>query len=185
MEGINRAREQVWKQQPDGFLDQATIEADGTIVGAYGKKKQGIGINQKSQWGYHPLVITLAETQELLFIANRSGDRPSHEDSATYFNLMIEHGRKAGFRKTRLRSDTDFSSAAQRDRWDHEGVTFVLGYAANRALVGCADSLPNSAWKMLSRQQPTAEKERAKRPNFKEQIVVANLPTATRTKLAT
>ena len=36
------------------------------------EKKQGIGINYKGQWGYHPLVVTLAETQEVLYLANRS-----------------------------------------------------------------------------------------------------------------
>ena len=174
MQGINRVRQQVWKQQPDGFLDQATIEADGTMVETYGEKKQGIGINHKGQWGYHPLVVTLAETQEMLYIANRSGNRPSHERSAIYFNSAIDLCKEAGFRKIRLRGDTDFSSTTHLDRWDREGVTFVLGYDANKTLVGIADLLPKSAWKTLSRKKLRAENERAKRPNYKERIVVAN-----------
>lgn len=40
--------------------------------------------------------------------------------------------------------------------------------------MGIADLLPESAWKTLSRQKPTAEKQRAKRPDFKKLIVVAN-----------
>jgi hypothetical protein len=174
MQGINRVRLKVWKQQPDEFLDQATIEADGTMVETYGEKKQGLGINHKGQWGYHPLVVTLAETQELLYIANRSGNRPSHENSATYFNSAIQLCQEAGFRKIRLRGDTDFSSTTHLDRWDQAGVTFVLGYDANKTLVGIADLLPKSAWKTLSRQKPKTENERAKRPNYKERIVVAN-----------
>lgn len=174
MQGINRARLKVWKQQPDNFLDQATIEADGTMVETYGEKKQGIGINHKGQWGYHPLVVTLAETQEILYIANRSGNRPSHENSAMYFDSAIELCKKAGFRRIRLRGDTDFSSTAHLDRWDRAGVTFVLGYDANKTLVGIADSLAESAWRTLSRQKPQAEKQRAKPPNYKERIVVAN-----------
>jgi hypothetical protein len=174
MQGINRARQRVWKQQPDGFLDQATIEADGTMVETYGEKKQGIGINHKGQWGYHPLIVTLAETQEMLYLANRSGNRPSHEDSAMYFNSAIELCKEAGFRKIRLRGDTDFSSTAHLDRWDRDGVTFVLGYDANKTLVGIADTLAESAWKTLSRQKPTAKTQRAKSPNYKERIVVAN-----------
>lgn len=174
MQGINRARQQVWKQQPDGFLDQATIEADGTMVETYGEKKQGIGINHKGQWGYHPLVVTLAETQEILYLANRSGNRPSHEGSSMYFDSAIELCKEAGFKKIRLRGDTDFSSTAHLDRWDRAGVTFVLGYDANKTLVGMADSLAESAWKTLSRQKPQSENPRAKSPNYKERIVVAN-----------
>jgi hypothetical protein len=91
-----------------------------------------------------------------------------------YFNSAIELCKEAGFAKIRLRGDTDFSSTTHLDGWDRDGVKFVLGYDANKTLVGIADSLPESAWKTLSRQKPTAEKERAKRPNFKERIVVAS-----------
>jgi hypothetical protein len=174
MQGINRARQIVWKQQPDDFLDQATIEADGTMVETYGEKKQGMGINHKGQWGYHPLVVTLAETQEILYIANRGGNRPSHEGSALYFDSAISLCKEAGFRKIRLRGDTDFSSTAHLDRWDSAGVTFVLGYDANKTLVGIADLLSETAWKTLSREKPQPEKPRAKSPNYKERIVVAN-----------
>ena len=81
---------EVWKQQEESFFDQATIEADGTMVETDGEKKEGIGINYKGQWGYHPLVVTFAETQELLYIANRSGNRPSQEQAWFYFDLAIE-----------------------------------------------------------------------------------------------
>jgi hypothetical protein len=174
MQGMNRARQTVWKQQGDDFLAQATIEADGTMVETYGEKKEGIGINHKGLWGYHPLVVTLAETQEVLYLANRSGNRPSHEHSPFYFDLAIKQCRKAGFRKIVLRGDTDFSSTEHLDRWDREGVHFVLGYDANRKLSGIADSLPKSAWKPLERNKSKPVKQRAKRPNYKEQIVVKN-----------
>ncbi len=44
--------------------------------------------------------MTLAETQDLLYLANGSGNRPSHKLSALYFDMAIEECRKAGFRKT-------------------------------------------------------------------------------------
>ncbi len=171
MQGINRARRTVWKQQPDAFFETATIEADGTMVETCGEKKEGIGMNHKGQWGYHPLVVTLAETQELLYLANRSGNRPSHEDSAFYFDMAIGECRKAGFRKIVLRGDTDFSSTAHLDRWDQDGVHFVLGFDANKTLTGNADSLEKTAWKALLRDKPVTGKPRAKRPNHKEQFV--------------
>ena len=174
MQGLNRVRQEVWKQQPDDFFDQATIEADGTMVETTGEKKQGIGINHKGQWGYHPLVVTLAETQEVLYLHNRSGNRPSNEDSAFFFDLAIDQCRKAGFRKILLRGDTDFSSSEHLDRWDRDGVKFILGFDANRKLSGIADSLPESAWKPLKREKPKANTSRAKRPNCKEPIVEAN-----------
>jgi len=177
MGAFNRIRERVWKQQPDDFFDLAVIEADGTQVETTGEKKQGIGINYKGQWGYHPLVITLANTREPLFIYNRSGNRPSHEKAAFYFDLSIERCRQAGFRKVLLRGDTDFALTENFDRWDDDGVEFILGVDAMPNLVKIADSLEKPAWKPMQRRRDEAKptkNPRAKRPNYKEQIVVEN-----------
>src|SRR5216684_1148946 len=39
MDAINEARQQVWKQQPEGFLAKAVIDVDGTIAGTLGECK--------------------------------------------------------------------------------------------------------------------------------------------------
>jgi hypothetical protein len=177
MGAFNRIRERLWKQQPDEFFDCAVIEADGTQIETTGEKKQGIGINYKGQWGYHPLVVTLANTREPLFIANRSGNRPSHENSAFYFDLAVDRCRGAGFRKILLRGDTDFALTENFDRWDKDGVEFIFGLDAMPNLVEIAESLSKSAWKPMKRRRDEAKrpaKPRAKRPNYKEQIVVQN-----------
>jgi hypothetical protein len=172
LQGINRARRVVWKQQPQEFFKQATIEADGTMVETCGEKKQGIGMNYQGQWGYHPLVVSLAETQEVLYLANRSGNRPSHEGAAFYFDLAIDECRRAGFEKIVLRGDTDFSLTEHFDRWNASGVEFVFGVDAMPNLVEIAENLDESAWTRLRRKtKPRAGPSRAKRPNHKEAFV--------------
>lgn len=174
MQGLNKVRQRVWQQQPDEFFNLATIDADGTMVETCGERKEGIGMNYKKQWGYHPLVVTLANTGEPLFIANRSGNRPSHENAAFFYDLAIKHCRQAGFRKIRLRGDTDFSLTENFDDWDAQDVEFVFGMDAMPKLVGIAESLENAAWNRLRRRRPAAppSRRRQRKTNHKQAIVV-------------
>lgn len=171
-ESFHEARLKVWQQQPDSFFDLAVIEADGTMVETCGERKEGIGMNYKKQWGYHPLVMTLAHTREVLYVVNRSGNRPSHERAFAYFDRAIELCRRAGFRTIRLRGDTDFSQTQHLDRWHDGGVEFVFGMDAMPNLVEIAENLPASAWTVLQRKQRTSNQPRARRPNSKQQVVI-------------
>ena len=172
-DAINEARLRVWAQQPDAFFDEAIIEGDGTQVESTGECKEGMDFNYKGQWGYHPLVISLANTQEPLFLVNRSGNRPSHEGAADRFDQSIALCRRAGFRKVTLRGDTDFSQTEHLDRWHADAVRFVFGYDAMPNLVKAADQLPETAWKGLERRAKYKVKTTPrKRPvNVKDAVV--------------
>ena len=173
MEIINETRLAVWRQQPDSFFDEAIIDADGTMVETTGQCKQGIDINHKGQWGYHPLLVSLANTAEPLYIFNRSGNRPSHEKADVYLDRAVALCRRAGFRKITLRGDTDFTQTQQLDGWDRDGVQFVFGIDAMPNLYELAENLPHSAWRRLRRPPRYEVKTTPRRrpENVKEQIV--------------
>ena len=99
MDTFNETRLRAWKQQPDAFFDEAFIDADGTMAPTDGWCKQGVDISYKGEWGYHPLVVSLANTAEPLFLLNRSGNRPSHEHADVYLDKAIALCRRGGFRK--------------------------------------------------------------------------------------
>jgi hypothetical protein len=171
---INEARLQVWARQPNEFFERATIDMDGSLVPTRGECKQGMDIAYNGVWGYHPLVVSLAETNEVLSIINRSGNRPSHEGAAREADDAVALCRAAGFRAIRLRGDTDFSQTAHLDRWDDAGVEFVFGLDATAARHVLADDLPDFAWSGLDRPpRYEAKTTRARPENVKEQVVIA------------
>lgn len=173
MDTINKIRLKVWSQQGPEFFEEAIVEADGTMVETTGECKEGMDINHKGQWGYHPLLVTLANTAEPLFIMNRSGNRPSHEGAAGYLDRAVQLCRQAGFRRITLRGDTDFTQSGHLDRWDEDGVEFVLGIAAMPNLYELAENLPESAWTELKRRDKyTVQTQSRTRPNnVKEKVV--------------
>lgn len=150
-EVFHETRINVWKQQPEEFFDEACIDGDGAMVVTSGECKQGMDVNHKSEWGYHPLMISLANTGEPLYLFNRSGARPSYDGAAEYFDRAVQLCRRAGFRKVRLRGDTDFSQTTHLDRWDDDEVLFVFGFDAMPNLYKIAENLPKTAWKELER----------------------------------
>ena len=171
---IDRVRVKVWRQQPAEFFAEAVVEADGTLAETTGECKEGMGISYDGRWGYHPLVVTLANTGEPLYLVNRSGNRPSHEGAAERFDQAIALCREAGFARILLRGDTDFSSTRHLDRWDEGGVRFLFGIDVMANLKELAGELSERAWKRLRRPaKPAVESApRSRRENVKEQVVV-------------
>ena len=173
MEVINDKRLLVWQQQPPEFFDHAIIDADGTMASTTGACKAGMDLGYKGVWGYHPLLVSLANTQEPLFLLNRPASRPSHEGAAPLLDQAAQLCRRAGFQKISFRGDTDFSQTQSLDGWDGQGIRFVFGIDAMANLVGLAESLPVAAWQRL--QRPAAyevkTQQRTRPVAVKEEVV--------------
>ncbi|MEA3429035.1 MAG: IS1380 family transposase [Thermodesulfobacteriota bacterium] len=173
---INEARLVVWNQQREAFFEEAVIDADGVVVETTGECKKGMGLSYNGKWGYHTLVISLANTNEHLYLMNRPGNRPSHEGAAPLLNKSIDLCTRAGFKKVRLRGDTDFSQTTHLDGWDDRGVTFVFGIDAKKNLLNRAESLAEGSWEALDRKEKYEIKtsRRARPANVKKRIVQEN-----------
>jgi len=174
-ECINRTRQRVWREQPVGFLGEAFIDVDGTIAGTYGECKGGMALSYKGIWGYAPLVVSLANTREVLYLVNRPGNAASHQESVRWIDRAVALVRPVAGRIT-LRGDTDFSHTAQLDRWDQEGTQFILGLDAHPKAVGLAEALSERSWQPLERlpKHEILTEPRCRPERIKERIVVEN-----------
>jgi hypothetical protein len=173
MDAVNSVRAQLWAGRGAGLLGEvAYVDVDGTIVPTAGELKQGMDISYKGVWGYAPLLVTLANTREALFVVNRPGNAPSHADAAGWIDkaiaLVAPHATRVC-----LRGDTDFALTAHFDRWAGQ-VDFVLGTDNIAALRTRAQALPESAWKRLTRPTRYANKSgttRTRRHNRKQEVI--------------
>jgi hypothetical protein len=171
-EAINAVRPGVWNELPAKERRTAIIDTDGTLAPTTGERKEGMGLSYKGVWGYHPLVVSLSNTREVLYLVNRPGNAVSHEGAAAYMDRAVALVRHS-FREVWLRGDTDFSLTKHFDRWTEDRVHFVFGIDAMKSLVDIADGLEEQRWKPLTRRAKHVCKgnRRQRRANVKERIV--------------
>jgi hypothetical protein len=171
---FNEVRQRVWARQPASFFELALIDLDGTLVPTSGECKAGMDIAYNGTWGYHPLVVSLGNTGEVLSILNRPGNRPSHEGAAAEVDRALQVCLGGGFRSVLLRGDTDFSQTRHLDRWTSDPrVQFLFGRDATASLHLLADDLPAEAWQRLERPARYRVQTRPRRrpERVKEKIV--------------
>jgi hypothetical protein len=171
---FHETRLKVWAKQPAAFFERAYVDADGTLVGTTGACKHGMDIAYDGTWGYHPLIVSLANTGEILGLVNRSGNRPSHEGAAAELDRAAQLCFRGGFRRVLLRGDTDFSQTEHLDRWNADPrLQFIFGYDNKPNLVQRAAHLPPRAWQKLQRppRYAVATKQRRRPDKVKDAIV--------------
>ena len=170
---FNETRVRAWREQPEDFFDEAFLDADGALAPTDGWCKQGVDIAYDGTWGYHPLIVSLANTSEPLFLVNRSGNRPSHEHADVYLDKAAALCRRAGFRKITFRGDTKFTQTRHLDRWDTGGIRFIFGMDARANLKDLAEHLDDLRYSELERSPRYTIKSapRQSRERHKERIV--------------
>jgi len=167
---FNERRIAVWRTQDKDFFKHAILQVDATIERTDAECMEGIDISYKGEWGYAPLVVSLAATREPLYIENRSGNTTSETNAPYWLDKAIALV-KPYFKKIHLRGDTAYSLTSEFDKWTENDVLFVFGIDAMPNLKGIADGIKD--WHVLERPvKYTIETEPRQKPeNVKQQIV--------------
>jgi hypothetical protein len=151
MESINAVRPQLWRGRGKELLGPiAYLDVDGTLAPTTGKQKQGMSLSYKGVWGYAPLIVSLANTKEVLYVVNRPGNVASHSEAPRWIDRAIEQ-LEPHTERICVRGDTDFSLTRHFDRWA-ERVDFLFGMDCMPKLRALAEALPEAEWRRLERK---------------------------------
>jgi len=167
MECINAVRPQLWRHRGQDLLGPvAYLDVDGTMAPTTGAKKAGMEISHKGVWGYAPLIVSLANTKEVLYLVNRPGNAVSHQGAAEWIDAAIDLVQPHSERVC-VRGDTDFSLTTHFDDWAQR-ADFLFGMDCNPAMRSRADALAESAWQRLHRGRAYETQTEQRRERFQE-----------------
>lgn len=168
---LNECSARVWLHRKPSERKVAVIDVDGTIAETTGECREKMSITYQGSWGYHPLVVSLANSQEILAVVNRPGNHSSNTNAAAWMDYGIRWARdKAGFESVLLRGDTAFALTKNFDRWTNDGVHFVFGIQAHEQFLKRAQAIPEEAWSPFDREGKT-EPQRKHQANVRKRVV--------------
>lgn len=138
---LDEKRAQVWSALPRARRRIATVDLDSTLRVVYGECKQGAAFSYKGTWSYHPLLISLAETNECLRLINRSGNAGSAEGVEEALDPCL--GRlKEHFNRVLVRGDSAFYRRELLELCLAHGADFAIVMKSCASLVAAAEALP-------------------------------------------
>ena len=173
-EAFNAVRPRLWRGPGPGSAGPGGLRGRGRDAGAHAGRQEGRHghVLQGGVGLYHPLVISLANTGEVLYLVNRPGNVVSHEGAAEWIGkaigLVAPH-----VERVCVRGDTDFSLTANFDRWSEE-ADFIFGYDSQPGMVRRAKALEADDWERLERRPRYTSrtgKTRSRREDVKARIV--------------
>lgn len=165
-EALDDAQRNAWREI-HGRKKQSlgVVDLDSHVKHIYGSKKGGADFTYKGGYGFHPLVLSLAGTQEILRIVNRSGNKTSADDAEKQL-ADVAPLLKERFRRVIVRGDSAFAKQAVFDECHRQGFHFAMVSARHGNFDEIAEGLPEGAWKPFrdhskpSRQQAKAQRRR-------------------------
>jgi hypothetical protein len=148
------------------------VDLDGKLRELKGTQKEGADFSHKGTWSYHPLVVSLSDTGEVLAMRNRPGNQRSSNGAAEVLDAVLPRVKAAHGPWILVRGDADFDRADLREACERAGTFFAVVAKGYSNRVEIAESLPEEAWTPFetraARHQAQKEKNRAYRRRRKK-----------------
>ena len=168
---IDELRFRVWDRLPKRHFEVGTVDLDPTIKPVYGASKEKADFTYTREWGYRPLLVSLAEFQEPLRLVNRPGNVHGGRAAAPFLReaLALVQSR---FKKLRVRGDSEFYSQETINVCEECRAKFFFAVDSYRGLLDKAKAFPEARWRPLVRKPRRAKpgkKSRRKRKDRRRQ----------------
>jgi hypothetical protein len=155
-----------WKAGAGPGVGPVTLDVDSTICETYGLKKQGALFGYTNVRGYHPLLATVAGTEEVVGVRLRGGNAHTGRGVAGFLTQVFNRARRAGATGPMvLRADSGFYSSKVTKACSKAGVSYSVTVRTSKALHKGKQSVNPStagpAFPMRGGRRPVASRRSA------------------------
>jgi hypothetical protein len=128
-----------------------TVDVDSTICETYGLAKQGARFGHTKVRGYHPLLATLAGTDEVVGARLRGGNAHTARGAASFLTQVFNRVRRAGATGPMvLRADAGFYNHKVTEACRQAEVRFSITVKLSKAIHKAIAAIPESDWTPIS-----------------------------------
>jgi hypothetical protein len=167
-EAIDEAQRNAWKAIHGRKKQKlGVVDLDSHVKHIYGSKKKGADFTYKGGYGFHPLVLSLAGTQEILRIVNRPGNKVSADEAEKHLGSVAPM-LKERFRRVIVRGDSAFGKQALFNECHKHGFYFAMVSASQTNFDSIAEDVPEKNWRPFrdaprrTRKQKKAARKRGR-----------------------
>lgn len=132
---------------PADLAGPLTVDLDSTVVGVFGRGKQGADFGYTKVRGYHPQLATLAETGQVVFCRLRGGAAGAARGAKSFLTETISRIRAAGATgELTVRADSAFYSKTVLGTAAKFGVRFSVTVRQDKKIRAAIEAIDESAW---------------------------------------
>jgi hypothetical protein len=149
---LGQALGRAWKLGAGPGDERLVIDVDSFVGEVHGHDKRGAGYGYTGQLGYHPIVATRADSNEVLHVRMRNGRANTQRGALRFVDELIARVRKAGASgPILLRADSGFWNKKVCARLRARGCEYSIGVSMHKIVSAQIAQIPDGAW------QPVAE----------------------------
>lgn len=124
-----------------------TVDVDSTICETYGLQKQGARFGYTRVRGYHPLLATVAETDEVVGCRLRGGNVHTGRGAASFITGVFRRIRAAGATGPMvMRADSGFYNRHVTEACAKSGVHYSITVKLSKAVLQKISAIPEDDW---------------------------------------
>lgn len=171
-DAMDAVRVKVWRRLPKKMRKRATIDFDSKVKEVYGRCKEGADFAYNGKWSYHPHLVTLSETNEVLCAVNRPGNAAPADGAEELLERSMNLA-SPYFDKVFARGDSKYYRKKFIKKCDERGVFFTIVAQKCPALLEAAESLPEEEWMAYGggeEEEVPPAKSRKKRRRWEQEI---------------